>query len=478
MAEADRLRKEIKRLNQQILTLEKKIAQQKEAFDGQLQRKIEEYNRLTKQQIHAVTQEQQKQYEMKLAKVKAEIDLKVTQNQEEMVCRYMLLEKELEAARQAAKKWEEELQRQIRQLHTKQQKEEEEEKRAAQYYLAEADREAARVEKLPYETFFPGKMSIYEQNLKDAWNMMKQGISQAAAAAAVSVKAALERFSYDVEDRQKEWEKEYNKLKSLVQTLDETLQNWQIENSFQMQESQEKNAFLNYWSRGWYLTTKEWLNQEKQWMKEATDMGLSEYLRTGQGVELEQLFQKQDRTEAILLEEELNRRLYESGVEAAKERKNWVERLIVYLEEEKGYCYLEEQTKISQACVKMQEEIYFKDYNCYVLADEANTDDYHGWYQISFAGESRIRLDIAIIPSQEGAKIENRIWYRILQGKEDNTQEMLYESVKTDIHEVTNITEDRINSITDKNQKDQMKISNYPYRREWIKMQEKEGDQK
>ena len=131
MAEADRLRKEIKRLNQQILTLEKKIAQQKEAFDGQLQRKIEEYNRLKKQQIHAVTQEQQKQYEMKLAKVKAEIDLKVTQNQEEMVCRYMLLEKELEAARQAAKKWEEELQRQIRQLHTKQQKEEEEEKRAA-----------------------------------------------------------------------------------------------------------------------------------------------------------------------------------------------------------------------------------------------------------------------------------------------------------------------------------------------------------
>ena len=55
---------------------------------------------------------------------------------------------------------------------------------------------------------------------------------------------------------------------------------------------------------------------------------------------------------------------------------------------------------------------------------------------------------------------------------------MLYESVKTDIHEVTNITEDKINSITDKNQKDQMKISNYPYRREWIKMQEKEGDQK
>jgi len=472
MAEIDRLRDETKRLNQQVRILEERIEQQKQQFQKETQQKINEYERLIKQQIHAVTEQQKQQFETKIVSLKMELEGKINREQEELVKHYKQLQKELEEARKKVARWEQDLQNRINLLQQKQQKQEQKEEESAKKYLKEAKAELERVEEMPCEKFFPGKLNLYKQNLQDAWQMMKQGIAQAAAATAVSVRAALERFSYDVEDQQKDWEEQYQELQRLTESLKQKLNIWQQE--YWENDTEEEIVFadLNFWTKGWYGSTMEFIQIMDKMKERILENGVVEYLKNNSDVDFEILANRLEQIKKLLKEYENFKTFYRTSTQAAMQRAKWIEKLKGLFVEDRGYACEVDGYHVQQACSQLKSEKYFQDYNKYILECSENIDDFQGWYQVDFYGIGEIKIEVVILPIQQEYVVQNRICYHVYQGVQDNEQETLWESIAEGITTVVNDSSISIETTNNQEKKEELKISPYKIIREWVKKQE------
>lgn len=442
MSEIDRLSREVKSLNAQMQDLKKQMDARCQTMQADMRSQMQEYEKKLRQKAEAQSEQMKKQYERELAALRRSFDIQLSKEEKKMTDQYLSLADELEKTRESVLRREEELEQMVKTWTDSHEKKEKQMEQQARMYLGEMEEAMKQVEEKPYETFFPGKMKVYGGTFKNAWNLMKNGLAQAAAAVAVSVRSALERFSIDIDSSQKAWETEFEEVCAYCDQLRGDLTAW--EQSWTEQEgglSSEEGSFraeadLNYWTKGWYLPVKVWLTERLDRNQEIRKLGIMEYLKQENAVTMDGL-----REEGKLLRQYLEllpqyRRIYADTYENAREREEWADKISRYLVQEKSYFHDEGEDRIQQADSFLLRQEYFQLYNQRILEDEENTDDYQGWYMMEFHNDNHIRLEVCILPVASAGGLKNVVQFHIGQGEHAVSMEELLSSIKTALQTV------------------------------------------
>jgi hypothetical protein len=363
------------------------------------------------------TSQMRRQYEKSLGEYQGEVDQKILDLRLREDEEYRKLTDALHAAEGEWAGKNAELERLIAELRRGRTEKEQTDAAEALRSVEIALRAWERVEKTPHGLFFPKRLDLFGSAIKDAENLQKMGMNEAAAAISISTRFGVERLGYDVIDLRDEWEHRFSsfgeKIGALLNALEKELSAWALESGGRAENErretalgstrdEEKNRLtieVDYWSKGNFLEMKRRAEKYGQWIHEVKAAGVDRYLKTEGALGLGAL--NADILEADRLSLALTKLsgLYKARYRASCQREDWGTALIDFMTGEIDLTLIESESGYRRASEEVLQSACFQDYVRQTYGEDV-TEDTREWLELTFENAMRTRIFVYIVPTE------------------------------------------------------------------------------
>jgi hypothetical protein len=375
-----------------------------------LNARLQEYKRQTSQM--------RRQYEKSLREYQGEVDQKILDLRLREDEEYRKL---TDALRAAEGEWAEkngELERLIAELRRGRAEREQMDAAEALRSVEIALRACERVGKTPHELFFPKRLDLFGNAVKDAESLQKMGMNEAAAAISISTRFGVERLGYDVSDLRDEWEHRFSsfgeKIGALLNALKKELSAWALESGEKEAvcdgtKDDEQNRLtieVDYWSKGEFLKIKRRAEKYGQWIDGVKAAGVDRYLKTEGALGLDALNADILKADELSLALTKLSGLYKGRYRASCQREDWGTSLIDFMTGEIDLALIEGESGYRRASDEVLQSACFQDYVRQTYG-EGVTEDTREWLELAFENAMKTRIFVYIVPTEKAGTEKN-----------------------------------------------------------------------
>ena len=282
----------------------------------------------------------------------------------------------------------------------------------------------------PHEKFMPKRLPIFRNAIKDGQQLYQAGMYEAATAVAISARSGLERLGYAIDDKVEEWDKQFDlfslKLQYLEGKVGQELTDWE---SFTGNPSNGIYAIrtghlaeINFWCRGEFEEMKQTVKKYHRILSARDQAGKEAYLKHPDSPSVDDL------KKYIADIEQTDQRftelsgLYKRRYAASCERAEWGERIIDFLTSEINLEWLEDMTGYKEASPEVLATKDFLDYVKNQYNDPSISEDIREWLKIVFENASGNRIYVYILPIEAHGSVVNHIVLHIDYGGAEQEQ--------------------------------------------------------
>ncbi|MDR1943238.1 MAG: hypothetical protein LBQ19_00285 [Synergistaceae bacterium] len=285
-----------------------------------------------------------------------------------------------------------------------------------------ATRAWSEMDGTPHRFFFPNRLATFHNALKDASELLKLGMTEAAAAIAISARSGMERLGFDVKDKQEEWNRLFSLLRartaSLRSMIDGELAEW-IESIRRGKrhgtgdlpdgEARAGAIELDYWSKGAYSETLRGVEELEGLIADVTKIGTRKYLKSGGALdasEIEARLESADRlSDAACGLFDISAARYA----ASCERLEWGDAITDFFSGEINLTWLEEESGWKEADEKTRSGETFRAYASLQYGDAETAQDAREWLELAFRNDAGTRVFVYIVPEESDSGFRNRV---------------------------------------------------------------------
>jgi hypothetical protein len=277
------------------------------------------------------------------------------------------------------------------------------------------------VEQTPHELFFPKRLKIFFDAIKEAAGLHKIGLNEAAAAISISTRSGIERLGYDVKDKQEEWMETFSLFKARVGLLHLRLEGEVLDwirltddgrnvkkiKDLSAEERRRREVEIDYWSKGAYRTTRRGVDAFGGLIARIEKMGVNSYLKSDGAVGLEAL--RADIAETDRLSDAWNEvcDLYKARYAASCQRAQWGKSIVRFLSDEIDLVWRESESGYREAEGETGET--FKEYAKIQYGDENVTEDTREWLELVFENAAGTQVFLYIVPEEMKGEVNNHV---------------------------------------------------------------------
>ncbi|MDR2136847.1 MAG: hypothetical protein LBO68_01040, partial [Synergistaceae bacterium] len=394
------------------------------------------------------TTQMRRRYEESLREYQGEVDGKILDLRLHEDEEYRKLTDALQAAEREWAEKNDELERLIADLRKGRLEKDRMDEAEALRSVEVALRACERVGETPHELFFPKRLDLFGNAIKDAESLQKMGMNEAAAAISISTRFGVERLGYDVNDLRDEWEHRFltfqEKIGTLLNALEKELSAWareregkdaasndlgglgglskmdEISNMGKM-EKRMRSIEVDYWSKGEFLEIKRRAEKYGQWIDGVKTMGIDKYLKTEGALGLDAL--NADILKAGELSLALTKLsgLYKARYRASCQREDWGTALIDFMTGEIDLTLIEGESGYRRASEEVLQSSCFRDYVRQTYGEDV-TEDTREWLELTFENAMNTRIFVYIVPTEKNGEVKNDVMlYTDHNGSRDGT---------------------------------------------------------
>lgn len=463
---------EIRRLEQEINSLQAQLRQQNSEEARARQRMIDDnkraldnYQRDMRRALSEHDRDTQAEYERLLTRYQRSLSEDVQLELAQMDANYSRLVQDVQRSEAALLAKNQELEQAIQAIRSDVSRRNEGSSQEAKQYILDATASFKGVEQKPHEKFMPKRLVVFYNAIKDGQDLFRAGLYEAAIAVAISAKAGIERLGFNIDDKVDEWDKQYElfmyKLSYLQGKIQQELTDWQKyigETSNKPEERKTRLTEINYWSKGVFAEVFKEYKQLELIAKDIATKGKAAYLKQPDGLDTDQLKEciaSIDKLEAIwrtMID------LYKNRYSASCERAMWGESIIDFLMDEINLLWHEELTGFRDASEEDKVKTDFTEYVKMQFGDELVTEDTREWLRIVFENSSENYIYIYILPVEAHSMVNNKIVLHIdYHGAE---QEAYSKDIYQHICEAIEFTDDNTGLVNYASDINALKFSN------------------
>lgn len=415
---------EIRRLEREIVDLQKQLNQQNSEANRVRQQLVDE-NRKNLQAVQndmraAISnhdKKTQEEFERLLNQYQTDLNNDVQFELSKMDANYRQLLNDVERSRAELIKKNQELELAITEIRNDVSRKNEGSSQEAKKYLQNAKSAFRLIDEKPHEKFFPKRLKVFGDTIKNGQELLNAGLFEAATAVAISSRSGLERLGYSIDDKASEWDNQYEllviKLNYLQEKVKQEIEDWKefagTAIDGEAEDAETSLIQINYWSKGNFEEIVQGIEKYNELVAEVNGMGKAAYLKKQGGASIA------DIKEYISDIDRLGDRfaelsgLYKQRYSASCERAEWGEKIIDFLTEEINLVWIDELTGFKEAT---ESELKSKNFTEYVHAcfkDIDIAEDTREWLKIVFENASENQIFIYILPIENDGFVENRI---------------------------------------------------------------------
>jgi hypothetical protein len=281
----------------------------------------------------------------------------------------------------------------------------------------------AAVDATPHRLFYPNRIDVFYGALKDAADLHKAGLYEAAAAISISARSGAERLGYDVRDKQGEWARSFSFLKARVGTLHLRLEGELTEwlrhvnpgetrrfKDLSPEDRRRCETEADYWSKGVYSQSRAEIDRLGSLIAHVIKIGPGEYLKGKDAVgtgELDRLIGRADETGGAL--DKLGG-LFKTRYDASCQRKGWGDAIVDFFTREINFEWLPDESGWREADAEAMSSRTFTEYVRLAYPDVTPAQDTREWLGLAFRNEAGSRIFVYIVPEEQGQRVVNRVW--------------------------------------------------------------------
>lgn len=463
---------EIRRLEQEINSLQAQLRQQNSEAARARQRMIDDNKRALdnyQRDMHRALSEHdrdtQAEYERLLTRYQRSLSEDVQLELAQMDANYSRLVQDVQRSEAALLAKNQELEQAIQAIRSDVSRRNEGSSQEAKQYILDATASFKGVEQKPHEKFMPKRLVVFYNAIKDGQDLFRAGLYEAAIAVVISAKAGIERLGFNIDDKVDEWDKQYElfmyKLSYLQGKIQQELTDWQKyigETSNKPEERKIRLTEINYWSKGVFAEVFKEYKQLELIAKDIATKGKAAYLKQPDGLDTDQLkeciasIDKLEATWRTMID------LYKNRYSASCERAMWGESIIDFLMDEINLLWHEELTGFRDASEEDKVKTDFTEYVKMQFGDELVTEDTREWLRIVFENASENYIYIYILPVEAHSMVNNKIVLHIdYHGAE---QEAYSKDIYQHICEAIEFTDDNTGLVNYASDINALKFSN------------------
>lgn len=414
---------EIRRLEQEINSLQAQLRQQNSEAARARQRMIddnkralENYQKDMRRALSEHDWDTQAEYERLLTRYQRSLSEDVQLELAQMDANYSKLVQDVQRSEAALLAKNQELEQAIQAIRSDVSRRNEGSSQEAKQYILDATASFKDVEQKPHEKFMPKRLVVFYNAIKDGQDLFRAGLYEAAIAVAISARSGIERLGFNIDDKVDEWDKQYElfmyKLNYLQGKIQQELTDWQNyigETSNKPEERKTRLTEINYWSKGVFADVFKEYKQLEQIAKDIAEKGKDAYLKQPDGLDTDQLkeciasIDKLEATWSAMID------LYKNRYSASCERAVWGEAIIDFLMDEINLLWHEELTGFRDASEEDKVKTDFTEYVKMQFGDELVTEDTREWLRIVFENSSENYIYIYILPVEAHSLVNNKI---------------------------------------------------------------------
>ena len=229
---------EIRRLEQEINSLQAQLRQQNSEAARARQRMIDDnkraldnYRRDMRRALSEHDRDTQAEYERLLTRYQRSLSEDVQLELAQMDANYSRLVQDVQRSEATLLAKNQELEQAIQAIRSDVSRRNEGSSQEAKQYILDATASFKGVEQKPHEKFMPKRLVVFYNAIKDGQDLFRAGLYEAAIAVAISAKAGIERLGFNIDDKVDEWDKQYElfmyKLSYLQGKIQQELTDWQ-----------------------------------------------------------------------------------------------------------------------------------------------------------------------------------------------------------------------------------------------------------
>ena len=446
---------EIRRLEQEISSLQAQLRQQSSEAARARQRIIDENKRALdayqadmRRAISSHDRDTQAEYERLLSEYQRNLSSDVQLELAKMDVSYQQLLDDVNRREAELLRKNQELEQAIAEIRSNVSQRDEGSSQEAKEHLLLATQVFRGIETKPHEKFMPKRLQIFYNAIKDGQQLFKAGLFEAATAVAISAKSGLERLGYTIDDKVVEWDRQFDlfqmKLIYLQAKIQQELSDWEsLISDISNGNPDKRKAHLieiNYWSRGEFASLVQGIKKYQKVLSEYQAIGREAYLKQPSGVSIDDL--KLYISEIEKLDERLSvmSPLYKQRYSASCERADWGEAIIDFLTGEINLVWIEEQTGFKDASEEVLRAKDFTDFIQHTYQSTEITQDSREWLKLVFINASENHIYIYILPIEAHGNVVNRIIIHIDYGGPE--QELYSRDIYQHVCEAIQYTEE------------------------------------
>jgi hypothetical protein len=278
----------------------------------------------------------------------------------------------------------------------------------------------AEVDATPHGMFFPNRMNVFWDALRDAVDLRARGLHEAAAAISISTRSGVERLGYDVRDKHEEWLGLFSLLKARVGSLhlrlEAELAAWarlaspgetRGSRELSRDERRVRLAEIDYWSKGVYSEARRRVDEFGTFIAGVMRAGPDAYLRAGEAIGPDDLRRRLEMTDET--GDALDRLgdLCETRYNQSCIRKQWGDAIVDFLEGEINLLWLPDESGWREADAATASGGTFREYMSAVYPGGATTQDAREWLGLAFENMAGRKIFVYIVPEERGQEVRN-----------------------------------------------------------------------
>ena len=432
MNEVRRLRNELNRIQNELRRMNSEANRMRQQMVTENLKRLEDYRREMRTKLDQHDKIVQQEYERLLREYQKSIDRELQEQQLQMSREYQRLLEDIKRQEALWQSKTQELEDLIRELKEEKEKKDQISEEEARESILQAQEACVEVDQKAHEYFFPNRLNVLLNALRDARSFQTGGLNEAAIAIAVSVRSGSNRLGFDIDEKYEEWERLFklfqNKTELLTMKTEGMLEEWflvaygsekKIQN-LSDKDREEAYKSIDFWSRGEFGDicdrAREFQNQTALIEK----LGCLQYLKSKseEGIASEDLQEQMKEIDRMLNRIEPMSRLFQARFGASCDRITLAEEIQNFLEEEVDLSFVEGQYKAVEDAAGRK-----RDYTRYMemrYGEEYDRTDMREWYETVFENKIGTKYFVYIVPFDDNGKVENRIVLHIAFSEAEN----------------------------------------------------------
>lgn len=401
----DSLQSEIQFQNEQAYRMRNQLAQDS-------LKKLQEYQAQMESALDRHDKVVRKEYEKRLKEYQNSVNDELEHKQLKMDIEYQQL---LISTKEKEEEWKsktKKLQTLIDELRQNENHKETVSVNDAKKYMTQAVIAYKKVEKKPHEKFFPKRITVYYNAIREARTLFDRGLYEAAIAISISAKSGVSRLVFDIDDALEEWQRQFAILKTKAEALSfklaEEIDTWCV-HSGSISDSDGAKKTMNFWSKGAYGNIYRYVKQLETELTQAQKSGLESYLKEEKSMSSEEIKKHIRQLDDFDSDFDNICHLCKSRYEAACERQDFGEKIIDYLIDEINLSFVEAESHFKAAASGVLESDDYRQYMEYFFGAGYETSDMREWLELVFENSSGTRIFIYIVPDEQKEEVANRI---------------------------------------------------------------------